>query len=53
MFISVSAGCSLAMCSSKRELTIDFATNTPVVRFLARAAFDRAHQWPRRFTQMY
>ena len=29
------------------------ATNTPVVRFLAIAAFDRAHQWPRRFTQTY
>ena len=29
------------------------AKNTPVVRFMAIAAFDRAHQWPRRFTQMY
>ena len=30
------------------------ATNTPVVRFLAIAAFDRAYQlWPRWFTQTY
>ena len=28
-------------------------TNTPVVLFLAIAAFDRAHQWPDRFEQMY
>ena len=36
---------------SKENKTLINATNTPVVRFLAIAAFDRAHQWPHQFTQ--
>ena len=33
------------------EYRKNVATNTPVLRFLAIAAFDRAHQWPHWFTQ--
>ena len=40
----------VCVCVSESPIS---ATNTLLVRFLAIAAFDQAHQWPHRFIQMY